>query len=643
MQQDTRSTARGRHRLAILVVLGALGALALLWFSGPFLGREGQLKEARLGELHCLPDSDFAAAYRIQIETQLKFNAAMLLGQTNQTQLVKSGAGLVGRLRVHALERRDSGMLLALQLDELEGSAGAVESAPELQKQLSEPFFAVLEPGCRLRSFGFAKGLAPEVVNRLQGLMQGLSVSLSGSLDAKAWASQEWDGSGLYTASYRRTERPLSFQKQRVSYVQPHASSFGVDDSVDIRVLESNMQASLDADHAWLDTLEDRERLQVLTTKKGSFIADLIVTIKLKRSEDDGGAAQLVASKGELSWREENAAPIATEAREPEPPAGMKGLPLDQALGQFAELYRSGQGLRAIDFLKLYLRARPEMAAALVEMAKRREIPAELEPAVFHALERANTPEAHVALLSALSDEHTTDNRARAAAALPDIAKPDRRTLDGLREMARVGKGENRSETDLVRNAGTYALGRLESRVRVKDPELARETRAEIRGSLQRTNSVEGRAALLDAIGNSGNPEFIPDVKPLFKAESTVLRSHAVQSLEHMKPEATQGLFKELIEAEQDPQVRGAIAATFADQARRANTVAPTPVLDGAMDRLQREPDVRVRALLIDLIGPACKGSEAAMQSLVGQFNRESEPQMLKLIGKYVPAGKLGA
>src|SRR5262245_43234572 len=101
MQQDTRSTSRGRYRLAILVVLGALGALAALLFSGPFMGREAQLRAARLGELHCTPESDFAATYRLSIETQLKFDAAALLGKSQQ--VVKSGAGLVGRLRVHAL------------------------------------------------------------------------------------------------------------------------------------------------------------------------------------------------------------------------------------------------------------------------------------------------------------------------------------------------------------------------------------------------------------------------------------------------------------------------------------------------------------------------------------------------------------
>jgi hypothetical protein len=58
---------------------------------------------------------------------------------------------------------------------------------------------------------------------------------------------------------------------------------------------------------------------------------------------------------------------------------------------------------------------------------------------------------------------------------------------------------------------------------------------------------------------------------------------------------------------------------------------------------LAREPDPRVRGQLIDLIGPACASDPRAMQALAAQFKQETEPMLMKAIGRYVPANKLGS
>ena len=163
-----------------------------------------------------------------------------------------------------------------------------------------------------------------------------------------------------------------------------------------------------------------------------------------------------------------------------------------------------------------------------------------------------------------------------------------------------------------------------------------------MRTSLRRARSADLKAAALDSIGNSGNPEFIDDLQPLFHTDDKLVRAHAVQALEHMPPASSQGLFRGLMEQEKDPQVRANIATTFADQARRANAAAPSPVIQAAIMQLTSEPDPRVRALLIELIGPACASDPSALAALVEQFSRESEPLLLRLIGKWVPAGRLG-
>jgi hypothetical protein len=88
--------------------------------------------------------------------------------------------------------------------------------------------------------------------------------------------------------------------------------------------------------------------------------------------------------------------------------------------------------------------------------------------------------------------------------------------------------------------------------------------------------------------------------------------------------------------------VRGAIASTYADQAKRANGPSPSVVVTNSLDLLEKEADPRVRGLLIEVIGPSCASDPRVMQALAAHFRREHDPMLLKLIGKYVPADKLG-
>jgi hypothetical protein len=628
-------------------VLGALAAVAALAVGGAVLwGRQTQsLKLGAaddLAALRCAPEVGFSAAYRLQANTHMRFNASSLIGNGNgPDQMVDSSALLNARLRVVALKEHKEGVLLAFAIDKLSADGKTSQTPPELQKQLTEPFYAVLDDTCRLRSFAFAKTVPPEAVNRLQSMIQALSFALRSSLNQKTWVTQEWDGTGQYTAQYERTQPARSFFKKRRNYVQAHAASAGINEAIGVRVVESGTRVQLDDRGAWLSGANGKEHVQ-LTRANGTLLADLETEITLERSEDQAEAMELANTLEGASWRVDSAPPLASDVRDPEPPDSMKTLALNAALDQFAAMYRAGAGIRSIDFLKLYLRARPEMAQEIMRMIEGRLFAAELEPALFHALELANTPQARDALITGLTDVHTTDNRARAAAAITDIRKPTPAVLKGLSEMAERGKGSDERETVLVRNSAVFALGRLEGKLRERDPALAAQTAKEMSATLGRAKDATERTAALDAIGNSGNPKFLTEVKPLLETEDKLVRAHAIQAMEHMPPESNKDMFKGLMASEKDAQVRGTIALTYTDQARRANQLPPKQVLDGAIQQLPLEPDARVRALLIDLIGPAAELYPVAMGALVAQFPRESEPTLLKLIGKYVSADKLG-
>jgi hypothetical protein len=245
-------------------------------------------------------------------------------------------------------------------------------------------------------------------------------------------------------------------------------------------------------------------------------------------------------------------------------------------------------------------------------------------------------------LISGLSEEHASRNRARAAAALPDIREPGPETLQALSQTARGAVGESPDDTRLVRNAAGYAIGTLERRTREAHPELAARARAELQSTLASARDGQQQAAALDAIANSGHSSLLRDVRPHLGSQESLVRAHAIEAMGHMQPDTNKDLFASLIQNEPDAQLRGTIAATYAEQARRADQTSPKEVLDAALAQLSREADPRVKGLLIELIGPACSTYAYAQQSLGAHFHRETDPMLLKLIGKYVPADQLG-
>ena len=116
------------------------------------------------------------------------------------------------------------------------------------------------------------------------------------------------------------------------------------------------------------------------------------------------------------------------------------------AVTEYERLMRSGQPsapVKAADFLALYLRAQPPMAAELLKLIQENALAPDLESTVFLGLEHANTPEARAALITALSDDFAARNRARAAAALPDIQHPGKETLDALHKTAQTAVAES--------------------------------------------------------------------------------------------------------------------------------------------------------------------------------------------------------
>jgi hypothetical protein len=627
------------------VALGA-GALAFSWMGKQDTSSKGANSAAALA---CTFTQGSRHSYDLGLEALSKIDSKSLLPtQDGRTPPIQDQrVGMVGKLHMQVLEASDKGATLAFSLEPQKDAITAELPQKELDA-LMAPVAVKVDPLCRFVSFGFGKEVGPAAQNQLRGILQSAQVVLAKDPKSKAWQHLEDDLAGRYGAKYVRVDdNPLAIRKTKFGYTEvfPPISKGTVDhneakQTYSARVRRSDTQVRWSEQNDWVEELVSVER--VLFMSGDHLFADVSSTLALKRLPD--AATKEAPVLANLSWVESKEPPAARPDFLAEPPDEFKTMKLEDALAQVASLIHQKDHGKAGHLLALLMRAQPALIDKLMAMVKSGELPAEMHSVYFFALEQTGTPEARKALIAALDDPNLQpENRMRAAVALPDIADPDESTLAALDRLAAYGgKLKDEANEQRLQNSATFALGTLENRMRNKKPELAKKARETILDHLRKAGDdpVEITAAL-DAIHNSGHPEFLDKLDPYFKSETELVRKHAYEALGRMPPDATAPLFESLLNGEADESQRALLAVTYADQARSARIAPPATVWGPAANRLPDERNPVVRASYVHLIGAAADSSPEAVAALADQYTKESDPRMLKAIGRYVPADKL--
>ena len=502
-------------------------------------------------------------------------------------------------------------------------------STPEnrLTQPLDGPFFVQLGRDCRILKTGFARTWqsSPRQFAFTVLSMFELAVAPDGS---PVWELDQTDGLGRYAARYEGTRLPsgaVELTKVKTHYRgEARTASLGIQ----LLLVHAQAKARLAADGRWLDKVSGIERVRLRS--QGAVLADLEQRYELTRDD-----AQFVAPDPGLSaeaadWQDPFLMPSQAVAA---PAPEIVRLSLAAALKRFAELYAStpkGDAYAAALFLSAWLRGNPEQAAQLLAQLRAGTIPEAMRPAAFLGLELCGTPQARAVLMEALADKKLPPmDRARAATALSDVPQPTRASSLALVEASRD------TEPQLVSGTAIRALGHLEGRTAVLEPELQAELRDVLHKELASARGNGRVVDVLDAIGNTADKNFVPELGRRLGDGSPAVREHAARAFRSMKePDAHQLLIARLrVEAEAD--VRGAIVdSLFQLEAREPEGIAL------AAQQLATEPSPVVRSALIRWLG-ASVALPAARAALVAHFRREQLPELLQLIGKYVSADEL--
>jgi len=427
----------------------------------------------------------------------------------------------------------------------------AALSGTELAQNLSQPEQRVRDPldaafmlrigrDCRFTQKGFASAWQPTTRRFVTSLVDTFefAFAVNGRPPRPSrWEIEQTDGMGRYEARYEATtgdDGSLDVIRVKTSYfTAERAAPMGIR----VQVVGARGAATFDAAGRWLRKADGTERVRILA--KDELLGDLTQHYTLARN--DGAFVRPDPSTGAETVDWQNAALMVSQSEAKIDP-GLASLPMDLALERFAEIYAKvlkGDAYAAALYLADWLKARPEAATELLQALRGKGVSDAMRPAAFLALERCGTPEARVVLSQALADRSMMEmDRARAASALSDVPQPTRASERILADMA-AG-----SEPSVVSGTAVRALGHLAARQGVLEPGVADDARKTLKQDLASAKGSSRTVDVLDAIGNSGDPSFLPDLDRDLTDPSSAIREHAARAMASMPLDSTEGVLR---------------------------------------------------------------------------------------------------
>lgn len=543
-----------------------------------------------------------------------------------------------------AEQRSTQGWVVAAQLAGVHTSDGSAEPDPSLGSALTTPFSFQIGTDCRIRELAFPTDANADTKQKLERLVRSFEVVLS-PLSVAAWVSQHQDELGLSQVQYTIDKSgPLPLvTMQRLRYASaglPWIPQFG--GRLDIQIVESAAQASLDEEGRWLRDLSGREDLRIKIGDRVFGETQNSIWLQRVESPESPPASLTQIDPHKMTAGKLKVAQVSQEPRElaAADPA-LQAMDLSSALADFElQLGASKDGLfKGTERLASYLASHPQALDELLGRIRSGTIPAKLHSALFLAMERTGTLAAERALSTAMNDRgQDRKNRMRAAAALQDIPKPSEQTVRTLVDQSRVvGSEDDRA----VSQSALLALGALSHRMLDKQPNLSLQVRQELGTRLRLAQTAGDRDVVLDAVGSSGDKELSEQVRPYLQDQAPDVRAHAAQALRRMPLSTMEPLLRDRIGQESDPVVRRAMGGAIAEGVFQEQHGVDAETTSALAKQLAVESDPKVRAALISVLGAGAKTDDNARQALIAQFAKETVADLKVLIGRYVSADQL--
>lgn len=515
----------------------------------------------------------------------------------------------------------------------------AALTSVNVQQQLSQPEQRLSQPldaafmlrigsDCRFARKGFAHDWQATTRRFVAAMLGSFEFAVLPVAAGSGWEAEQADGMGRYAARYtgqRLTSGAFELVKEKTRYRDEQR---GQGMGFQVQLVSASATGTLDAEGRWLQKASGQERVRLKA--QALVLADLEQRFTLTRDDAAFVPPDSRVEAATLDWQDPFLMPI--PAKVFTDPA-IARLTLDAAIKRFETLYRKtpkGDAYASAMFLAEWLKTHPEGARSLLDQVRAGQMAEALRPAAFLALEQSGTPQARAVLAEALADKSLAElDRARAATALSDVPEITRESAHALVAAARS------ADSTLVAGTSVRALGHLGERAKTLNPELQSELRSVLQDELATAKTGSRAIDVIDAIGNSGDAHFATTLNQRLVDASPAMREHAARAMRKMEaPQAAPALVQRF-PLETEAGVRTALADTLL-----ALGVQDAGSLARGAGQLAAEPSAAARASLIRWLG-AGLNEPVARAALAAQFRREKDPQLLQLIGRYLPADEL--
>ena len=334
--------------------------------------------------------------------------------------------------------------------------------------------------------------------------------------------------------------------------------------------------------------------------------------------------------------------------REQKELAQLKTVPLDDAMKKFTGRVERKENIATQwPELSKWLRANPDMTAAVVKQLRSGQIPDEATAAVFIALGKAPTEEAKKELLAINADVAApTVDRTRAAFALvdrEDVGIDFARTLHT--DSRAVSTGRTRSARIYAREA-TLALGMMAALKGEDHPEIMQEGhQAALELIQQSPQTALALRPAFKAVANMGDPSLLPSVTPYMAHADPQMRKSAAIAFRRMAPSQTASLTAEWLAREPDREVKRAIYHVVQLQLHDAEAIAAPEIIERAIADLDARPGPITRQSLVRILGRAAATTPAAKAALMRHVRAELDAHegVEETLSKYLTAAEMSA
>ena len=617
---------RPRKKIGVLpaLLIAAALAAAAWFFVAPGLERAGAPR---------LPEKFFSSfgdgrMYDYSVSTTVDYSA----GADQSVFIVQK---LSGVLNVKLLERNENSAVLAMQFSPLsmkyESNGDVQQVDPVAESSMRQIFLVTANALGYVQRFEFPPDIPEALAAVLEGAVRAVQIALPEEAaprgETPSWRTTETDSNGRNLAAYAMTQDG-GIRKRRLSYGSeadaPNASN-APKNPIRTSVRSSDILGVVD--DGWIVRVKGYEENEFfagggrLATGKNIFSMALLpfepeksgASIWNDRRTAEQVRSWFVAMRGRMEAERKFAGEPARESRTPQ------NMRAQLAARLVPDLVRN-RGL--FNELVAFLTENPEAAAMMPEMILGIRDDA-LNDRLILALQLCGTPAAQEALCSIMGDaRHERLNRLRATASFSFVELPTAESIAALRRAADSAEAEY---------AGTalLAIGGSAAKLRDADPpryaEVAKDLRTRL-GSARESGTYGAERTALHAIGNAGDPAFLPEVEAYLKGEDASNRVVAAESMRHMRGAEVDRLLIERIESDTVADVRRAAAKSLAEQPSDPETVRR---ISGA---IESEHDRAVETEMAVYLGRSAQKNPEARATLERLWDTTDNRDVLRVI-----------